>query len=112
MIAASFSKHTLIQSFVSAGMIDDKTKTCADMYAIMDSFKIDWNKVRGGKRCFIDMISKCLSEMFTHGEVSEDFYKINNFPVDRDHEGNTWHLRSAADHLTRSKVLYHPTVIT
>ena len=92
-------------------MIDDKTKTCADMYAIIDSFKIDWNKVRGGKRWFIDMIPNCLSEMFTHGEVSEDFYNENNFPVDRDHEGKKWHLKSAADHLTRSKVLYHPTVI-
>ena len=79
IIAVSFSKHTLIQSFVSAGMIDDKTKTCPDMYAIIDSFKIDWNSVIGGKKWFIDMLPQCLSEMFIHGEVSEDFYKKINF---------------------------------
>ena len=50
MIGTSFSKHKLIQSFVSSGMIDDKTKTCPDMNAIITNFKIDWNKVPGGKK--------------------------------------------------------------
>ena len=49
MIVASFSKDSLIKSFVSAGMIDDRTKTCPDMYAIIDSFKINWNNGIGGK---------------------------------------------------------------
>ena len=41
----------------------------------------------------------------------EDFFNANDFPLDCDHDGNIWHLKSTADHLTRSKVLYHPTVI-
>ena len=41
MIAASFSKDSLIKSFVSAGMIDDRTKTYPDMHAIIYSFKIN-----------------------------------------------------------------------
>ena len=49
MISASFSKHSLIQSFVSSGMIDDKTKTCADIYVLINSFKIYWFKVKGEK---------------------------------------------------------------
>ena len=49
--------------------------------------------------------------MFTYGEVSDSFFDRNDFPLDKDHDGNIWHLRSTADHLTRSKVLYHPTVI-
>ena len=111
MIAKSFSKQSLIQSFVSAGMIDEKTKTCPDMYAIIDSFKINWSQVAGGKRWFIGILPKVMSEMFTYGEVSEDFFNTNDFPLDSDHDGNIWHLKSTADHLTRSKVLYHPTVI-
>ena len=111
MIAKSFSKHTLIQSFVSAGMIDDKTKTCPDMYAIIDSFKINWSKIKGGKKWFIGILPKVMAEMFTYGEVSEELFNANEFPLDCDHDGNIWHLKSSADHLTRSKVLYHPTVI-
>ena len=88
MTSTSFSKHALIQSFVSVGMIDDKTKTCADMYAIMEIFKVDWNKVKGGKRWFINILPTCLSEIFIHGKVSEDFYKQHKFPLDRDYEGN------------------------
>ena len=45
-IATSFSKQTLINFFVSVGKIDDKTKICADMYDIMNSFKVDWNNKR------------------------------------------------------------------
>ena len=71
MIAASFSKQILIKSFVSAGIIDDKTKTYVYMYAIMNSFKIYWNKVDGGRRWFIDVLPSVLSEMFMYGEVSE-----------------------------------------
>ena len=111
IIVASFSKHTLTQSFVSAGIIYDKTKTCTDMYTIMESFKIYWNKVKGGKRWFIDIPPKYLSEMFIHGEVSKDFYKQYEFPLDRDYEGNFWYLSSAADQITRSKVSYPPKVI-
>ena len=33
------------------------------------------------------------------------------FPLECDHDGNIWHLKSSADHLAHSKVLYHPTVI-
>ena len=49
MISTSFSKTPLIQSFVSLGMIDEKTKTCADVYAVIDSFKINWFMVKGEK---------------------------------------------------------------
>ena len=56
MIAALFLNHKLIQPFVSAGMIDDKTRTCPDMYAIIVSFKIDCNNVIGGRKWFIDML--------------------------------------------------------
>ena len=50
--------------------------------------------------------------MFTYGEISEIFYDNCKFPLNKDHDGNVWHLISTADHLIRSKALYHPTVIS
>ena len=52
-----------------------------------------------------------LGEMMTYGEVNEQYYNDSNFPLDKDHHGVVWQLKSNADHLTRSKVLYHPSVI-
>ena len=46
-----------------------------------------------------------------YGEVPESFYDNNNFPVDKDHDGKVWCMTSNADHIARSKVLYHPAVI-
>ena len=52
-----------------------------------------------------------LQQMYSEGEVSERFYDELGFPKDTDKKGNIWLLNSSADHLTRSKILYHPTVI-
>ena len=54
MIAATFSESSIIESFVSAGMIDVPTESCADIYTLTDSFRIDWSKVQGGKTWFMD----------------------------------------------------------
>ena len=88
MIAASFSRESLIESFVVSGMIDSQTKTCADLYGLINSFKIDWLKIKGGKQWFIDTLPVILKEMFLHGEISESFYDKHNFPLDCDHVGN------------------------
>ena len=37
MIATSFSSKPLIDSFVSSGMIDSPTKSCADLYGFIDA---------------------------------------------------------------------------
>ena len=111
MIAAAFSKHSIVKSFGSAGMLDDVIHRCPDLYGLIASFKIAWQKVTGGKKWFINECSSLISEMYHNGEVSEEYYDEKNYPLDRDKEGNIWRLNSNADHLTRSKVMYHPTVI-
>ena len=111
MMAAAFSEHSIVKSFVSAGMLDKKTERCADLYGLIDSFKISWPKVTGGKKWFINECTSLINEMFHNGEVSEEYYNENNYPLDKDKGGNIWRLNSKADHLTRSKVLYHPAVI-
>ena len=58
------------------------------------------------------ILPKVINEMYCFGEVREVFYDRNNFPVDRDNDGNMWQLNSTADHITQSKVLYHPSVIS
>ena len=52
-----------------------------------------------------------LSEIFTFGEVSESYYDDHGFPLDKDHKGNVWRLKTSADHTSRSKLLFHPSVI-
>ena len=49
--------------------------------------------------------------MFHNSEVTEEYYNENNYPLDKDKHGCIWRLNSNADHLRRSKVLYHPAVI-
>ena len=49
MISSSFKKDTLIQSCVSAEIIDSKTKSCLDIYGIIDGFKVNWINVKGEK---------------------------------------------------------------
>lgn len=45
-------------------------------------------------------------------EFSESSYDLHNFSLDTGHDRNIWHLWSTANHLTRSKELYRPTVIS
>ena len=52
-----------------------------------------------------------LSEMLTFGEVSESFYDDHGFPLEKDHKGNIWRLKSSAAHMTRSNVLLNSSVI-
>ena len=58
-------------------MIYDKTKTCTDMYSIIESFNIYWNYFGGGNRWFIKKLPKILSGIFTYGEVFEDLFQEN-----------------------------------
>ena len=67
--------------------------------------------MRGGKLWFLDQLHNVISEMMSEGDVVEEFYDDCSFPLDYDHDGNIWKLRSNDDHLTRSKVLYHPSVV-
>ena len=111
MMEAAFSKSSLVESFVSSGMLDEKCKRCPDLYGIIKSFKINWSKVKGGKVWFLNQLNNVISEMMSEGDVVEEFYDDCSFPLDYDHDGNIWKLRSNADHLTSSKVLYHPSVV-
>lgn len=56
-------------------------------------------------------IVKAIEEVYDKGYISEQWFEDRSIPVDVDAQGNQWLLRSEADHLRRSKVLYHPTII-
>ena len=111
IIVSAFTKTLIIDSFVFSGMIDGQTKSCADVYTLTNSFKIDWHKVDGGKVCFMSILPEVINEMYCFGEVREAFYDKNDFLVDKYNDCKVWRLSSTADHLTRSKVVYHPSVI-
>ena len=111
MFSSAFNKDSLTKSFVDSGMLDDKTKSCPDLNGLIRSFKIDWTTVDGGQNWLIHRLPSVISEMYANGEIPESFYDDNDYPLDKDHDGNIWRLTSNADHLTRSSVLYHPLVV-
>ena len=111
LMNSAFLQKTIVDSFVSAGMLDKRCKRCPDLDRLINLFKVPWGKIKGGQNWFLDMLPTVIAEMYSEGEVSEKFYDEMGFPVDCDKKGTTWLLKSNADHLSRSKVLYHPTVV-
>ena len=108
--AKSFSVGKVMDSFVDTGMLDMNTKTCPDMITIMNSFKIPWGNVTGGKKWFVSQIKSCIREMYETGYISEEFFDKNDFPVDKDLDGNEYPLTSVADHMVRSKIMWHKKI--
>ena len=49
--------------------------------------------------------------MYDNGNIGEDFYDENEFPLDSDKDGKTYILNSVKDHLCRSKIMYHPKIL-
>ena len=92
-------------------MIDAQTKICANLFALMCSFKIDWSKVQGERYWYMDIIPDITAEVFMFGFISESFFDKNDFLFDKDKEDNIWWLKSSTDHLDRPKVLYHPSML-
>ena len=77
----------------------------------MDNFKNNWNKVYSGKEWFAKELPSVLSKMYNYEEVSQSFYDDHGFPLDMDHAGNMFRLKSSSDHMTRSKVLFYLSII-
>ena len=111
LINKAFSEKSIVDSFVSSGMLDKMHKRCPDIYGLVDTFKVNWGKVEGGKTWFMNVLPEVISEMYSEGEISEKFYDNLQFPKDYDEKGNVWLLKNNADHLSRSKVLYHPVLV-
>ena len=92
-------------------MFDAVTKACPDFLAVMTSFKIPWMRIDGGKDSFINQIPVCIVEMYKRGYLSETYFDSIDFLMDKDFYGNIITLRSECDHMSRSKVSFHPQVI-
>ena len=88
IIACAFTKTLVTDSFVSSGMINIQTKSCADIYALIDSFKINWHNVDGGKVWFISILPEVINDMYCFGKARDAFYDLNDFPLERDNDGN------------------------
>ena len=86
MFGAAFKKETIIKAFVESGMLDKRLHLCPDIYGIINSFKVNWNKVPGGKTWLMKMVPLAILEVYKSGEVTEFFYDKHNFPVDCDHD--------------------------
>ena len=54
-------------------MLDNKVHRCPDLYGLINSSKIAWCKVRGGKKWLINKCTSLISEISHQGEVSEEY---------------------------------------
>ena len=59
----------------------------------------------------MDILPSVLTEIFRFGEVKEVFFNSNDLPLDRNHSGVVWRFCFTADYFTRSRIVYHSTVI-
>ena len=50
ILSKSYSKERIEKSYVDTGMLDGATKSCPDLYAMVNAFDIKWRKVNGGKK--------------------------------------------------------------
>lgn len=55
----------------------------------------------------MELISNLLSQIFIYEKVSEQFYNIKFYPLDKDHDRKIWNLKSTDGHLIKANVLYH-----
>ena len=92
-------------------MLDVNTNICPDLYAIINSFSINWSKIQGGKQRFVSKITSAFSAMFKYGVMHGFYDDEHEFPVDRDTNGIVYTMNSVTNHLCRSKVMYHDVVL-
>ena len=59
----------------------------------------------------MDRVPDLVLEFYKHGEILEQYYDDNKFPVDFDKNGKLYRLSSNANNITRSTVLYPPSIL-
>ena len=112
VFGAVFNKDSSIKVFVDSEILDRRTNTRPDMYGIINSFKINWTKVPGGRKWLMDMNPLAILKVYKCGQFTESFYDLHNLPIDCNHEGNKCYLKSNTDNSTHSKIIYHSNVIS
>ena len=64
------------------------------------------------KGVLIDLRNRFLLQFYKCGEIMKSYDDDKQFPIDFDLKGNLYHLNSNADNMSRSTVLYHPSILS
>jgi len=56
MMCKSFTKKDMVKSFVEGGMLNRTLRSAPDLMGAINLFKVNWDKVKGGKKWFVSMI--------------------------------------------------------
>ena len=112
MMSQAFTTRTIQKSFVSSGILDHRMKLCPDLHGIIQSFKVDWSKTKGGTNWFKTEIPAAILKFYKCGKILEAFYDERRFPIDFDLKGNIYRLNSNANNMHRSTVIYHPSILS
>ena len=111
MMTKAFTERKIQKAFIISGMLDHKMKLCPDIRGIIQSFKVNWEKIDRVMEAFMKRVPEAVLEFYKSGKILESFYDQRGFPVDFYLNGNQYVLTSQADNMTRSRVLYHPTIL-
>ena len=57
------------------------------------------------------IVPQPILQMYKSGEILEQFYDQHDFPIECDLNSNLYKLNSTANNMTRSTVLYHPSIL-
>ena len=66
-MSSAFSEKSIVDSFVSAGMLDKTCKRFPDLDQLIDQFKVPWGKINGGQEWFLRVLPKVIAEMYSEG---------------------------------------------
>ena len=112
MMPQAFTTRKIQKAFVSSGMLDHRMKLCPDLHGIIQSFKVYWSKTKGGTNWFKTEIPAAILQFYKCGEILEYDYDERSIPIDFDLKGNLYRLNDYANNMSRSTVLYHPTILS
>ena len=84
LMSSAFTEKSIVDSFVSAGMLDKTCKKCPNLYQLLENFKVPWGEEEGGQDWLHDKLPQVITEMYSEGEVSEQFFDDMGFPKDID----------------------------
>ena len=71
VLSKSCTKEGIDKSNIATGVLDTSTKSCPDLYSMINSVNIHWNKVPGGNKWFIYKLKPGFVENFNCGNIGE-----------------------------------------
>jgi hypothetical protein len=107
----AYSKKKVVDAYVSVGLLDERTKTCPDIFKMMERFGHSHNNNAIKRNEFLDRLPAIMKAQITDGMVKEEVYDKLLVDSDCDLLGNDWGLKSSSDIQSRAKILSNRSLL-